>query len=289
MKRFTKFLLIVLFAISMKTNAQITLQTSIPWTGNINFQWTYLKHSGFKYYYLHRDTLTFYNLNGSLYRNALFPSWMDTNWVDTCYFSIGYISEGLFDLDTNHIDYLISYTSWCGCQMDNYVICKDDGTVIKQEDSALVYWSPFYSIGNPIYFPIVETDSGTVMIVDKEGGNYPAEIYQLPGSFPCIPGCGGNSPVSMPTITNNNGNGNMKIFPNPASNYSNVYYTLPAGINQGEIVMYDIAGKEVKRYTVTRQLDHLRLSTSDVKAGTYFYQLVVKGNNVSTRKIVVVR
>ncbi len=81
----------------------------------------------------------------------------------------------------------------------------------------------------------------------------------------------------------------MSIYPNPSNNFSNVYYSLPPGINEGEIIVYDLAGREVKRYTVTRQFDHLQLSTSDIRAGTYFYQLMANGNNISTKKIVVVK
>ena len=48
-------------------------------------------------------------------------------------------------------------------------------------------------------------------------------------------------------------------------------YHLPNGINEGEIVFYDINGKEIKRYRVDNTFNTLIINNSDLPAGTYLY------------------
>lgn len=81
----------------------------------------------------------------------------------------------------------------------------------------------------------------------------------------------------------------MSVYPNPAVSYTNIYYTLPQGTTQGELTLYDLTGRVLKEYTVTSAFDHLRLTTSDIAAGTYFYQLSINGNAVAAKKIIVVK
>lgn len=272
MKTITKLLVVSFFAFGVKTNAQITYLRTYRETSPINsFQNVYLKHSGFKFVYLHSDTLSFYNLNLSLYENAIIPG--------GAWGGVRCIAEGLFDNDTLHIDYLITGG-------DSTVIYKDDGSVVYRNDSAILTIS-FPGMGAPAYWPIMATDSGTYMAL-LLASNFSTQLYKLPGSLPCIPGCLGDISASSPVI-NNISNATMKVYPNPAVSYTNIYYTLPPGTNEGELVLYDLAGREMKKYTVTSQVDHLRLTTSDITAGTYFYQLSVNGNGVSTKKVVVVK
>ncbi len=281
MKTITKLFIVLLFAFGVRANAQITLVKTVASAYDDGyFQSVYLEHSGFKFVYLHSDTLSFYNLNLSLYRNVIIPG----NWF-VGQFNVGCISEGLFDTDTLHIDYMV--TSLC-CP-DSMVIYKDNGTVVFREDSAsFVSFEP--GMGSPLFYPIVPTDSGTFMVITEEINSSPAatKLYRLPGSVPCIPGCAGSFTTAMPVISSNS-SATMHVFPNPAASYTNIYYTLPAGTSQGELVLYDLAGRELKKYTVTSQVDHLRLTTSDIAAGTYFYQLMVNGNGIATKKIIVVK
>ncbi|MBI5219458.1 MAG: T9SS type A sorting domain-containing protein [Bacteroidia bacterium] len=64
---------------------------------------------------------------------------------------------------------------------------------------------------------------------------------------------------------------------------------LPNGINQGEIVFYDIQGKEIKRFKVDKTFNSLLISTADIPAGTYFYQLQTDAQNSGGKKMVVIK
>lgn len=274
-----KVFIVLLFAFGVKANAQITLLKTFPTVHNVGyFQNVYLKHSGFKFVLLESNTLSLYNLNLSLYENITIPA----GWTSGS-FSIYCISEGLFDTDTLHIDYLIQESS----PNDSIVIYRDDGTVVFKVDSASYVGGVYPGMGGSFYSPIISTDSGTFMALTKFPAITP-QLYKLPGSLPCVPSCYGNYYTSISPI-NNIPNGAMSIYPNPAVSYTNIYYTLPPGTNEGKIILYDLAGRALKKYTVTSQFDHLRLTTSDIAAGTYFYQLTVNGNGIATKKIIVVK
>lgn len=281
MKRFIKLFIVFLFISGSSVNAQITLLKTFP-SGNVveDFQYIYLKHSGFKFVSLHSDTLSVYNLNLSLFKNIVVPG----NWPYTS--SVLCISEGLFDTDTLHIDYMVQSAVNAG---DSVVIYKDNGAVVFRKNSAFYLGGAYAGMQGPITSPIVSTDSGTFMILISKPSFTP-QLYKLPGSLPCIPGCsnGDNAALSVSPISNNT-NGEMSVYPNPAVSYTNIYYTLPQGTTQGELTLYDLTGRVLKEYTVTSAFDHLRLTTSDIAAGTYFYQLSINGNAVAAKKIIVVK
>lgn len=79
------------------------------------------------------------------------------------------------------------------------------------------------------------------------------------------------------------------IYPNPAVNTTRIDYKLPEGINQGEIIIYDLQGKEIKRYVVNKTTDFLVVSTADIPAGTYFFQLQTTVQNSLGKKMVVIK
>ena len=220
MKTITKLLVVLLFAFSVKANAQITLLKTYPTDTSQYyvqpFQPVYLKHSGYKFVFLHSDTLTFYNLNLSLYKNAIFPAY----WLSgppSCH--IEYISEGLFDLDTLHIDYSI-----VNAYGDSIVVYKDDGTVVYRNDTACD-WFSLGGMGFTVSSPIITTDSGTFMILRIRRSSA-TQLYKLPGSLQCIPGCNSNDYITYNPVTNLN-NGAIKAYPNPAVTVSYTHLTLP--------------------------------------------------------------
>ncbi|HSY76289.1 MAG TPA: T9SS type A sorting domain-containing protein [Bacteroidia bacterium] len=282
MHTYKRLFFFFLVAIGLQTKAQVTLQHtySTP-SGGANFQFVYLKYSGFKYVYFNgTDSMMFYNLNYSLYKTIVIPgSWTNPN--------IMFISEGLFDTDSTHIDYLLE--AYNG--VNSFSVYKDNGSLIYNENSASVVWTT-NGMSLPVFSPIFSSDSGTFMIVSKEdsfGAEVNTEIYKLGGTLPCIPGCAnGTSPLGIESMSSGS-IGYSAIYPNPATNYTDIYYKLPVGNNTGEIVLYDMTGREIKRYSIDRRFDHLHITTSDVSAGTYFYQLTSNGQSISAKKLIVVK
>ncbi len=282
MHKYKKLLFIFLLAIGLQTKAQVTLQHTYSTPGD-NFQWVYLEHSGFKYVYFNGlDSINLYNLNYSVFKTIVIPgTWSIYNPPQ-----ISFISEGLFDTDTLHVDYMVDL----GSTPDTFAIYKDNGTLVFSENNAHV----IYNIGSivGIVSPIFNSDSGTFMIVTQQnpsGQVINNQIYKLGGKLPCMPTCtGGNPPLGIENMSTTS-NGYSAIYPNPATNYTDIYYKLPAGNNSGEIVLYDMTGREIKRYNVDTRFDHLHITTSDVSAGTYFYQLTSNGQSISAKKLIVVK
>ena len=77
-------------------------------------------------------------------------------------------------------------------------------------------------------------------------------------------------------------------IPNPFEGETLIDYTIPTDASNASLRIYNMDGKVMK--TVT--LDHngkgkLRVSTSDIPAGTYSYELVVDGRSIDIKKMVI--
>ncbi len=206
MKTFKKLFIVILVLSSLRADCQLTLQKTYPSNATDDlFQFAYLKHSGFKFVYLHSDTLSFYSLNLSLYKNIIIPG----NWSPGD-FSVYCISEGLFDTDTSHIDYMVESNGG-----DSLKIYNDNGVVIYKEDSA--YFAPnLPSMTGSVFYPIITTDSGTFITITRRYGLgivFGRQLFSLPGSLPCIPDCPLGSGIVSETPYNSSSNGTIIVYP----------------------------------------------------------------------------
>ena len=78
-------------------------------------------------------------------------------------------------------------------------------------------------------------------------------------------------------------------YPNPSSSQTHIPYTLPQGETAGEIIFYDMTGAEVKRYKVDKTFSDLIITTADLSAGSYYYQLQTPHSKSEGKKLVVVK
>jgi hypothetical protein len=259
--------------------------------GQINYETTYLLSPMIKYFNhaspkwmtrtYYSDTITLYNLNHSLYRQIIVPPQPTTC---LAYF----LSEDLFDSDSTTLEYLVASNS-----APYFVkIYREDGTLLFARDSALIGNAALISNWD-FYSNVMSTDSGTKLMMCIYNPPYTRyEIYSLPGILPCPNTCGviGTTPTivqGLPVeIKKYNPN---NPYPNPTNNQTHIPFELPLGINKGEIVFYDLAGSEVKRYTVDRTFRDLILSAADLSAGSYYYQVQTAGGNSKGQKLIVIK
>jgi hypothetical protein len=75
-------------------------------------------------------------------------------------------------------------------------------------------------------------------------------------------------------------------FPNPADDYVNFSFSLPAG-SEGMVVIRDLLGSSVKEVPVTSVSGKISVNTLDLADGIYFYTFLSNGNQISTRKLVI--
>ena len=78
-------------------------------------------------------------------------------------------------------------------------------------------------------------------------------------------------------------------YPNPTTNSTKIDYTLPDSVNEGVIVFYNLQGMEVKRFKVDKTFSTLLVSTADIAAGTYLYQLQTSAVSAEGKKLIKIK
>ncbi len=79
----------------------------------------------------------------------------------------------------------------------------------------------------------------------------------------------------------------LKNTPNPANNETIILYSLPNGIENVQILVFDLQGKEVKAFeNLSLDRGKLRVTKSDVGEGIFNYALVADGEIIETKKMI---
>jgi hypothetical protein len=76
--------------------------------------------------------------------------------------------------------------------------------------------------------------------------------------------------------------------PNPFKGETTIRYTLPAGVTRAEIQLVDLSGKQLKRQVVDPS-GIVAVKSSELEAGVYFYSLVIAGEAVGTKRMIVIK
>jgi hypothetical protein len=77
------------------------------------------------------------------------------------------------------------------------------------------------------------------------------------------------------------------IYPNPANDFTNLDITVNNNFNTASISFFNLLGKQVADFEITRNSDKIRINTSNWESGIYSYQLVVDGKKIATKKLLV--
>ncbi len=267
----------------MYANAQIIFEqdydsastiNSIIYQGSNQLFLVNFELSGYRYVKINRwsKSIQIYNLNHSLLKTidcSLLPGDQGQlrNFI--------YFSEQLFNLDSK-IEFMYGFAG--STSYPSYY------TGIYNEDGALLFVDtlgvPIVSVNSPQQqFPIYNTPIGAKMILSYPDGH--AKVFSLPGTLTTSVAEANNILIAQSSLSN--------PYPNPVSNTTKVDYKFPDGVNEGELVFYDLQGKEVKRYRVDRTFETLLISTSDIAAGTYFYQLQTEKEKSAGKKMIVIK
>jgi hypothetical protein len=279
-----KLIFIIFILFGLNVNAQIILEHTYDSASTINTigpngaessQLMIVKFeiSGERYVRINKwgKKITIYDMNHTLLKTislAGFPMDFNNQAGDILYFS-----ENLFDLDSGiEFMYVVSPNS-SGYYTGIY---NDDGSLLFS-DTAAPAIHPNYPQQQ---YPIYNTLQGTKMILSYENSMH-AKIFRLPGTLSTAIQEANGQLMQVQGISN--------PYPNPTNNTTRVDYTLPNGVNQGEIVFYDLQGKEIKRFKVDKTFNSLLISTTDIPAGTYYYQLQTSLQASEGKKMVVVK
>ena len=264
MKKIAKILaMLVILTISAK--AQITAESTysnVP--GADFFGLVHLKNSGDKYVWVGSATpkeVILYNLDHSVWKTINLSSFPGS------YVLTQYTSEEMFTTDGKVCLLLVAFN----------VIGASCATIIVNENSQVVFqelnFFPNEYSGSPAIF---NTTDGVKMRLIRSDTAKQAKIYGLPGI------------ITSTQETNDISNGSLSAFPNPTAGIVTIKYDLPEGNNSGEITLSNSSGQQINNFKVDKTFNDLRIYTSDMPAGIYFWQLK-SGNYKTTQKMIVVK
>jgi hypothetical protein len=281
-----KVFLFILILLKFNVNAQITLNhiydtastNSSLFLPNqlmiVNFE-----ISGYKYVKINRnlDEIQIYSMSHSLIKVISYASFPQAcNAVP----NILYLSEQLFDTD-NAIEFMYVITDCPG--VTKTYIYKEDGTLLFSDIASPSILLNFEQQQYPIY----NTNQGTKMILSYSNGQ--AKVFNLPGSLLCNNPCNNSLTTGINSSEIKNNILLSNPHPNPAISSTTIDYTLPENVQKGEIVFYDVRGVEIKRFSVDKTFSSLLISTNDIAAGTYYYQLQIIGTVAAAKKLVIIK
>jgi hypothetical protein len=282
---------ILITVISLSVNAQITLESS-QYHGQLRI--IHLERAGFKYAIANSGIqqatqFALYNLNHTLYRSINIGPVP----ANAFQWHVQYVTETLWDNDSTDIDYAVVGAI---SGNNNYFFTRiyhENGSLIFSNDTATFYYDMGGDFGNPVSVPIFNSDSGTKMILWYWPSNTGIQslVYCLPGKLECmqcydnINSCENvlNAP-NMIMIKNI-----LNLYPNPTANATTIPYDLPEGENTGEIIFYNVEGKEVARFAVDRAFNQITISAAELAPGTYYYQLQTEKNVSGGKKLVIIK
>jgi len=77
------------------------------------------------------------------------------------------------------------------------------------------------------------------------------------------------------------------IYPNPASEYAELDYIMSPNLRDAKLIIYNVLGSQMQELPLNRNDRKLRVNTSEMPTGLYFYQLALEGKKVATKKMLV--
>jgi hypothetical protein len=273
-----RILFIISIVLALSANAQISVEhvydSASTYDQNDVF-YMELEVSGEQYINVNRmgQSIEIYALNYTLIRSipfaSLFPPTANAN------ITFLYFSEHLFNAD-DKMEFLSIYLD-TGDGVLHTQVFNEDGICLFTADSM----APWVEVHVPqLQYPIFSTSTGTKMILSHQF-NGTAKVFSIPGAL--------NAAVEIANKKLWQGGLISNPYPNPAQASTQIDFELPEGVNTGRIVFYDLQGLEVKHFLVDRSVKTLHVSTSDLAAGTYYYQLQTSDQRSEGKKIVIIK
>ncbi|MFT4680576.1 MAG: hypothetical protein ACI9YU_000405 [Flavobacteriales bacterium] len=82
-------------------------------------------------------------------------------------------------------------------------------------------------------------------------------------------------------------NGLSASYPNPANASTEMVYSLKPDANRASVEMFNMLGSKVRSIPLTEKNGALKVDLSAIPSGLYFFNMVVDGKTLETRKLMV--
>jgi Secretion system C-terminal sorting domain len=77
------------------------------------------------------------------------------------------------------------------------------------------------------------------------------------------------------------------VYPNPANEFAEIEYNITGNVGDAKILIYNVLLSSVGDYDLNKNEKQLRVHTQDMPTGVYYYQLMLEGKKVATKKLIV--
>jgi len=186
-------------------------------------------------------------------------------------YTIGYISNSLFDCDTSTLEYAI-FSPGVRDTL-NFYICRTDGTILFSRDSVTIPYGIGYNNGSVEIRGIYKTNVGTKMVLFNR--KLDCFVYSL---------CG-NLLDKLTEITSSTDF--VKVFPVPSSNEINFSVVAPDNLEQYELIIFNAQFQTIRSLFLEPGKSEYNLNCSSLSSGGYFYSLQGKNKIVQSGKFII--
>ncbi len=77
-----------------------------------------------------------------------------------------------------------------------------------------------------------------------------------------------------------------EVYPNPTREFVSVDYDI-TGLNNAKVVIFNLLGSKVKEIELSDPVGTLKVNTSDLLEGIYFYSLLINNESLITQKLII--
>jgi len=256
----------MLLSISLFANSQVVQEKSYEGSAAV----AQLETEGYKFVVTDaiNDKCVLYNTDHSLWKFIDVPV-PENNFIA----DISYVSQHLFN-DDDDIEFLVVYAKYITSGEFSYYeyttsIVGESGDTILVVDG-----------GGYAFIQEIDDDDAKlfVYVYDFSSSSLPVstEVFDIPGH-----------PMSIQEGNNSEYKSVGNPFPNPAGSYINIPYSLDESDETGLLIINDVSGKEVRRYQIGQKFDNIKVLTSGLPGGVYFYRVGGEHTKSVAKKFVV--
>lgn len=76
-------------------------------------------------------------------------------------------------------------------------------------------------------------------------------------------------------------------IPNPFNESSVIKFSIPESSKTAFIIVYDMQGKQLKKYSLTKGSSQVLVAANEYKAGMYLYSLIVDNKEIDTKRMII--
>ena len=181
-----------------------------------------------------------------------------------------------------------------------FIVETTDGWAIVNENYEVIFKKRYTEDWEWLDFRLLETKNGNLLEVSlyKWVQTGVECCYWPEGSEECVEECLIGESVekieiyalpgySLSTLRSAAIQQLSNPFPNPAKTYIQLPYTLPEGVKEGTIRVINSQGQLIKTLHVDSNSEYVRLDTSRLPSGNYFYTLDTRGRKGESKQFIV--